>query len=136
MARRYTNKMWTQKEVDEAVEMAHDGYTRQEIADELGRTEDSVVKRLQKERVRVNQSSRYDVDARVEVMELIGCGFTLTQIAKRRGITVQSVSQMVDSLVRAGMVIKTGKLPNVRFSLPIRRENIDLVKAKGADYGE
>jgi DNA-binding CsgD family transcriptional regulator len=102
----------TQKQI-EALELQKQGLTYWEIADELGISEGSVNKRLQRARHHINgtkapnksKAGKKLSPKEAEVLDLKLQGFTHAQIAEKMHITITTVKNHMNGIRKKGVTV-------------------------------
>lgn len=102
-------RRWRKWELDLVREMLEDGTPTKQIARQLKRpTARSVCWAARLAGVRVKQGQPVDHERRMEVMNALSVGLTLTEAAKRVDVHVSTLRHYVRELVRDGFVKRTG----------------------------
>jgi DNA-binding CsgD family transcriptional regulator len=123
---------WTAAEDRAADRMVADGYTGQEIADELGKPgRHSVYRRLRRRGRPIGHAPRYNAAARAVTLALVGEGLTAPEIAARRGIRRASALHLLERLRADGLVRRDGTArAGARHRPPVRYVLTGLWKSK------
>lgn len=109
-------RKWTRDEDRLVREMARCGYTAQEIADELGRASKfSVYKRLVRIGGKLGRKAPVGPEVRSMVIGMLARGMTVPEIAAQRGVSPQSVREMVALLEAEGLVERFGRFLSRRY---------------------
>ena len=102
-------RRWTKGEDELAAELAADGYTRADVAAEMGRSFGSVESRLRRLRVpAVHPRKPPDAELRAACLALVGAGLTAAAAAVRLGRAKWTVCELLHRLERDGLVSRTG----------------------------
>lgn len=124
MARR-----WTASEVSMLRELASDGYTDAEIADELnerfGTTRNGRAVCVHRHEAGIPTSSRTGRSPnhvrRSQIMTFLADGRTLAWIARKAGVSKPTVNEIVSRLEADGLVERTGgSTSNVRYRVTLK----------------
>ena len=105
-------RRWTSTEDELARELAASGYTRAEIADELGRTVASTKERLRRRNLGVmslEPRGHRDAELRARALALVAVGARLRDIARSLQRTPQSVHGLLKRLAADGLVEHGGR---------------------------
>jgi transposase len=104
-------RRWTPTEDDLARELVADGYTRVEIAEEMGRPVWGVKQRLRPKVLgiaAIEPRGHRDAELRARVLGYVGVGLGVSAVARRVGRKPQSVHALLRRLESDGLVRRTG----------------------------
>ncbi len=100
---------WTGREKAFLRREAADGATIEEVAENLGRTRGGVQYMAQLLGVHFRKGRRPDMTKRLRLLELVGDGVPMRQIALTLCISLGTVSAMTASLKRLGLLRRAGR---------------------------
>jgi ParB-like chromosome segregation protein Spo0J len=119
-------RRWSPDEDELARELAADGYTRADVAAELGRTAYSVQCRSKAVgRFGFRRGGEPDAEYRALVLSLVAAGLSAAAVGRRLGRTRQAVSLLLFKLRADGLVLKTGEGKGARWRVTRKWDGLD-----------